>query len=63
MSMAYCFDCLEPVHICGCGNSSGREIFGDIRVGIARDRKKLIKKIKQDNLSIDEVLELLNEDI
>ena len=36
MSLAYCFDCLERIDECKCGNPSEKEVFGEIRVGYLR---------------------------
>lgn len=36
MSLAYCYDCLERIDQCKCGNLSGKEVYGEKRVAYLR---------------------------
>jgi hypothetical protein len=39
MSIAYCRDCYESY--CHCGNPSGKEVFGQTRVALAKQRDEI----------------------
>lgn len=32
MSLVYCFDCLERIDNCECGNPSDRTVHGELRI-------------------------------
>lgn len=49
MSLAYCFDCLERIDQCTCGNKSDKIIYGENRVSYERGYRDALKEEEYSN--------------